>query len=209
MKIKLCGFIDQKNADLAAEYGADFIGFIFYKNSSRYISPQNAGKIAANLPKKIKKVAVLVDANNQEIAEIIKYLQPDFLQLHGEESAARLDEIKKLFNLPIIKAIAISSAEDLAQIKNYEAADLFLFDTKISGQSGGSGQIFDWKLLKDLPTAKKWFLSGGLNIDNITSALEISGADMIDLSSGIEEEKGVKSPKLIKELMIKFGHLPN
>jgi phosphoribosylanthranilate isomerase len=134
-------------------------------------------------------------------------LQPDFLQLHGKESNQRIEEIKKLFGLPIIKAIGIGSPQDLLEIKQYNSADILMFDTKIKDQTGGSGKNFDWKILQNLNTNKKWFLSGGLNIKNLEEALKITNAEMVDLSSGIEEIRGIKSSRLINAFMDKIKDL--
>jgi phosphoribosylanthranilate isomerase len=199
IKIKLCGFKNKSDIDLAVSCGADFIGFIFHPDSARYITALEAQKISADIPPTVKKVAVLVDAENSKIAEIVKNLRPDFLQLHGNENVQRVAEIKNLFKIPIIKAIAINNDADLLLVKDYEKfAELFLFDNKINNSSGGTGTSFDWEIMQNLKTNKLWFLAGGLNIKNIDMAIEISGAKMIDVSSGIEEIKGVKSPKLIK-----------
>ena len=200
MLTKLCGFTDLKTTTIAITNGANFIGFVFYALSTRNISPKQAGQIATQIPPNIKKVAVIVDATDDEIFNIIQYLKPDFLQIHNT-SKQRIIDIKNRFNIPIIKAFSVAKAQDLEIIKDYEPiVDLFLFDTK-SDEIGGSGKNFDWQILKNLDTKKGWFLSGGLNIANIDEAIKISGAKMIDLSSGIEEIKGIKSPKLIRDFM--------
>ncbi|MDA0902607.1 MAG: phosphoribosylanthranilate isomerase [Proteobacteria bacterium] len=202
VKIKLCGFSDKNTVDLAAKLGTDFLGFIFHQNSPRNISHSKAKEITADIPINVKKVAVVVNAENETIAEIVDNLKPDFLQLHGDESPERVNEIKEAFNLPIIKAIAISKEEDLLKVKEYEdLVEYFLFDTKVDNLRGGSGKTFDWSLLKKLKTSKNWFLSGGLNINNIDLALKITGANMVDISSGIEEIKGLKSPTLIENIL--------
>lgn len=201
IKTKLCGFTNLETTNLAVENGADFIGFVFCAKSPRNISPAQAGEITRAIPESVKKVAVIVDASDAEISKIIKYLEPDFLQLHGEETPERVLQIKSQFQIPIIKAFRIDDEQDLEQIKNYEEiADLFLFDTK----NAGSGQNFDWKILENLQTKKGWFLSGGLNIGNIEKALILTKAKMVDLSSGIEEIRGIKSAKLISDFMNKI-----
>lgn len=210
IRVKLCGFTNKTTIDVAINSGANLIGFIFHKNSPRNVEPSKVGELINNLPNKIKKVAVFCNPDNQRIKEIIFYLKPDFLQLHGGETPERIWEIKNLFNIPIIKAIGIADKNDLNQIKLYEeVADLLLFDTKIKDSFGGSGKVFDWKILQNLQTKKEWFLSGGLNINNIEEALEITKAKMIDLSSGIEEIKGIKSAKLITNFMNKISELNN
>ncbi len=210
LKTKLCGFTNTKSLICAIENRVDFIGFVFYPPSPRNISPKKAQEICQESQlatlKKISKVAVIVEPDNNQISEIIQHLQPDFLQIHSDNKF-RILEIKSLFQLPIIKAFSINGVIDLNNIKEYEEiADLFLFDTKTS-QIGGSGKNFDWHILQNLTTTKQWFLSGGLNIDNIQEAIKISKTKMIDLSSGIEEFKGEKSSVLIEAFMNKIKSL--
>lgn len=205
MKIKLCGFVTKETIDFALKYQPDFMGFIFYPPSKRHITFDQAREISKINFGKTAKTAVIVNENNQNISQIIDNLKPDYLQLHGEEAAQRCQEIKDKFNLPIIKSIAISNDSDPIKIqkniKNYhKIANFLLFDTKTS-QKGGSGHNFDWKILPKLYLEQDYFLSGGINIDNIAQAAKISNAKIFDLSSGIEEIKGVKSLDKIKNLM--------
>lgn len=203
IKTKLCGFTTQETVDLAVELKVNFIGFVFYPKSPRHVSPKKAGEIARNIPRSIKKVAVIVDAQDKKIREIIKFLDPDFLQIHSSKKS-RILEIYNQFQIPIIKAFPISEAKDLEAVQDYDhIAEMFLFD----GKSSGSGESFDWKILQNFRSRKKWFLSGGLNSENIDLALKITGAQMIDLSSGIEETRGVKSFKLIKDFMAKIDSI--
>ncbi len=200
MQTKLCGFTTKETVDLAVKSGAEFIGFVFYPKSARNISPKRAAEIAHDIPRSVRVVAVIVDAQDKKIREILKYLQPDFLQIHSSKKS-RILEIKNQFQIPIIKAFPISETQDLELVHDFEnIVDMFLFD----GKSSGSGESFDWKILQNFKTKKRWFLSGGLDIKNIEEALKITGAKMIDLSSGIEEIKGTKSPKLITEFMNKI-----
>lgn len=202
IKVKLCGFKEKVDVDLAVSLNVDFIGFIFHSSSPRNITPEKAKEISVNIPARIKKVAVVVSAEDKKISEIISHLKPDYLQLHGNETPERTAQIRKIFSIPVIKAFPIGSAQDLLRVKDYEKeADLFLFDSKINSYSGGTGISFNWKILQGLKTTKKWFLAGGLNINNIEKAIEESRAPMIDISSGIEEVRGIKSQKLIKELV--------
>lgn len=199
MKVKLCGFTDKQSLEAAVSKNCDFIGFVFCKNSIRYISPTEAGKISKIIPQNIAKVAVVVDENFDALKEISNEISPDFFQFHGSETTEFLKEFRNKFpKIGIIKAFKIENEVDLNQAKNFEDfADYFLFDGKVAG----SGNSFDWKILKNYQGVKNWFLSGGINAKNIDEALRITGANMIDISSGIEEIRGQKSPKLIKELM--------
>ncbi len=202
MKVKLCGFTKEDSLLAAVRAECDFIGFVFYEKSPRYINVDDAAFLAKKIPTKIAKVAVLVDPEFDFLTEISAKIFPDFFQFHGQENIDFLSEVKQKFpQIKIIKAFKINDSKDLIQAKKFEnLVDLFLFD----GANPGSGKSFDWKILKNFSSKKDWFLSGGLNYKNIDSALEISGAEMIDISSGIEEIRGEKSPKLIHELMAKI-----
>ena len=205
LQIKLCGFREEETINFASKFPIDFLGFIFYKKSPRFVDIKDISQITKNIPAHIKKVAVTVDASDEELKSIIKELKPELLQLHGDEDLPRVKEIKKLFNLPIIKAFRIASKNDLTPIKDFEEiVDYFLFDTKAGNEKGGSGKSFDWNILKDLRTNKPWFLSGGIGHKNIAEALKISGAQIIDLSSSLESTKGVKSKELIQKFISKL-----
>ncbi len=200
MKIKLCGFTEIESVKTAIAQKCNFLGFVFYENSPRNISVQKACEIGSKIPKQVFKVAVTVDADFNFLQKIAQNFAPDFFQFHGNESLEFLALAKQKFpKIKIIKAFKICGEQDLVQIKNFENyADFFLLDAK----NAGSGEKFDWKILQNFISKKDWFLSGGINIDNIEEALK-SGAKMIDISSGIEQIRGKKSSKLIEELMKK------
>jgi phosphoribosylanthranilate isomerase len=205
MKVKLCGFTEKNSLAVAVKEKCDFLGFVFYEKSPRFITPENAALISKDVPKKIGKVAVVADFSLDQLEKILAIFKADFVQFHGEESLDFLKNFKKKFpQIKIVKAFRITKVEDLNQIKNFEnLADFFMFD---SG-NGGSGKKFDWEILKNLKTKKDWFLSGGLNAGNIAEAIKITGAKMIDISSGIEKVRGQKSPELIEEFMAKIRQL--
>jgi phosphoribosylanthranilate isomerase len=209
MKIKLCGFTDLNSAEVAVAEKCDFLGFVFCDKSPRNISISSATIITKSLPKTVAKVAVVSDLNHNEIEKIANELTLDFFQFHGNESVSFLTKFHQKFPaIKIIKAFKIKEKNDLKAIKKFEnIADIFLFDSC----AAGSGKSFDWKILQNFSSKKPWFLSGGLNINNIEEAIKITGATMIDISSGIEKIHGKKSPKMITELMIKirknFSHV--
>jgi phosphoribosylanthranilate isomerase len=157
------------------------------------------------LPEHVGSVSVLVDPYDDFLSQVQSIFAPDFVQLHGSETPMRVQAIKKKFpKIKIIKAFRIKEAKDLEHVKNFEdVADLFLLD----GAKPGSGKSFKWEMLKNFSTKKNWFLSGGLNTNYLDEALKISGAKMIDISSGIEKYPGQKSPELIQELMTKVGNV--
>lgn len=202
MKVKLCGFSEESSLQVAINEKCDFLGFIFVEKSPRFITPKKAAAISSKVPSTIAKVAVVANANFDFISEIVAEFSPDFFQFHGSETVDFLKEFHQKFpQIKIIKAFGIADSSDLKAVADFEnIADLFLFD----GKNSGSGKKFDWKILQNFSAKKDWFLSGGLNFDNIDEALKITNARMIDLSSGIEEIRGQKSPQLIKEFMKKI-----
>ena len=202
MQVKLCGFSEEKSLQVAIEENCNFLGFVFVEKSPRFVTLRQAAQLAKKVPSHIAKVAVVVDADFDYIKEIVANLAPDFFQFHGHESVEFLREFKNFFpQIKIIKAFAITNSNDLIKVKEFEEiADFILFDSKIAG----SGTKFDWKILQNFSCKKNWFLSGGLNVHNIDEALITTGAQLIDLSSGIEEIRGQKSPKLIREFMAKI-----
>lgn len=202
MKVKLCGLTESKSLLVAIENNVNFIGFVFYEKSPRNISCEKSAELAKLIPSHIQKVAVVVNPSLELLHNITSTLQPQYFQLHGSENKERILEIKKVFPcIKIIKAFSISGKSDLEQSLDFtDLIDIFLFDNA----AGGSGKSFDFAILQNFSCTKDWFLSGGLNVHNIEEALKITGAKMIDLSSGIEKERGIKSPELIQEFMHKI-----
>lgn len=204
---KICGLKTQEAIEAAIEGGAEYLGFIFYPPSPRNITPEDARKLLSYIKKRVKKVAVAVDADDKLLQKIIDSLQPDFLQLHGNEAVSRVMEIKRKFKLPVIKAVKISTGDDIAAAGAYQvAADILLFDARpnenVPGMlPGGNGLTFDWYALAGRNFAKPWILSGGLSSANVAKAVEITGAKIVDVSSSLENEPGQKDPKLIKEFL--------
>lgn len=202
MKIKLCGFTELKTIKTAIDYGCDFLGIVFVKNSIRYVNPKESKKLSSIIPNNIHKVAVVADETLENLQIINQNFQPNFFQLHGEENIEYIENLRKKFpNITIIKAISISKKNDLDKIKNFENyVDYFLLDNK----NPGSGKTFKWEFLKDFKSAKPYFLSGGINLTNLDEAIKIANPEFIDVSSGIEEIRGFKSSKLIIEILQKI-----
>lgn len=194
--IKICGLKTPEAVERAVRRGATHIGFIFFEKSPRNIEPDIAGKLADPVRGSVKIVAVTVNANNDELDEIIDLLKPDILQLHGSESPERVLSVKALYGLPVMKVFSIRDADDLAKIDPYIGiADSFLFDAKAPAGSelpGGNGVSFDWSVLHSLDEGVNYMLSGGLNADNVAEALAKTGAGGLDVSSGVESAPGVK-----------------
>ena len=201
MKIKLCGFKEIETLKTAIETKCDFIGFIFCEKSPRFINVLKAAEISQIIPQDISKVAVIVDADFDFLTEIANKFKPEFFQFHGNEDVEYLKKAKETFpNIKIIKAIKVEDENVQNLVETFQNhCDQILFDNK----TAGSGQKFDWKYLQNIITQNDFFLSGGLNIDNIDEAIKVTNAKMIDISSGIEEIRGEKSAKSIIEFMNK------
>lgn len=201
LDIKICGLKTEEAVDRAVALGATHLGFIFFEKSPRYIEPADAGRLADRVRGEAKIVAVTVDADSDDLDEIVDLLRPDMLQLHGRETPERVLNIKAVTGLPVIKALSIQTADDLKKIGPYEGlANRFLFDAKPPKNSelpGGNGVSFDWRLLANLDPSIDYFLSGGLNRDNIGEALRIARPQGIDTSSGVESSPGVKDLNMI------------
>ncbi|HJR55993.1 MAG TPA: phosphoribosylanthranilate isomerase [Rhizomicrobium sp.] len=202
--VKICGLTSVEAANAAARAGATYGGLVFHPASPRNLSLEAAWGIASALRGKLKFVALVADADNDMLAAVIDAVRPDFLQLHGHESVARTQDIRVRFGA-VIKALPIAEAADLAAIAPYDAvADMLLFDAKPpkgAARGGGHGAAFDWTLLKDRSFSKPWLLAGGLTSENVARAIALSGATMVDVSSGVESAPGVKSAEKIVQFI--------
>ena len=201
VEIKICGINSYESAK--ASIGAEYIGFVFYPKSPRFLNAFDAKEIASYLNPTQKKVGLFVNADINVIKYISDFVNLDMIQLHGDETIEDIKIIKKMIKKPVIKALSVGTYKDIKDFKKIEeVCDMILFDSKTSlGISGGTGNSFDWNLLKDLKLKKKWMLAGGLNINNIENALSITNAPVIDVSSGVEKKKGIKCEKKIKNLI--------
>jgi phosphoribosylanthranilate isomerase len=203
LDIKICGLKTEETVDRAVALGATHIGFIFFQKSPRHIEPADAGRLADRVRGRAKIVSVSVDADNDDLDELIDLIRPDILQLHGKESPERVLTVKAMTGLPVMKAFPIQTAEDLKKIDAYDGiANRYLFEAKPPKNSelpGGNGVSFDWQLLTALDASVDYMLSGGLNKDNIAEALAIARPRGIDLSSGIESSPGVKDLGMMDE----------
>lgn len=199
--IKICGIRSAEAVEAAVRASATHIGFVFFEDSPRNIAPAQAHKLAS-LVSGIKAVAVTVDADNRALDEIVGQARPHMLQLHGAETPDRVREIKARYRLPVIKALAIAEASDVKAAHDYQGvADFLLFDAKPAALPGGNGLVFDWKLIGDETWRAPWFLSGGLNADNVAEAVARSRARGVDVSSGVEKSRGEKDPQLIEKFV--------
>ena len=199
--IKICGLKTAEAVERAMARGATHIGFIFFAKSPRNIEPDLAGRLADAVRGRVKIVAVTVDADPDDLDEIVDLLRPDILQLHGKESPERVLEVRAMYGLPVMKAFSVREAADLERIDPYIGiVERFLFDAKPPAGSelpGGNGVSFDWRLMQSLDAGVDYMLSGGLNKDNVGEALQVTRAPGLDVSSGVESAPGVKDLAMI------------
>lgn len=204
LTVKICGLSTPETLDAALVAGADMVGFVFFPPSPRHVSLDVAEKLGRQA-KKAVKVALSVDADDALLANSIEALRPQILQLHGKESVARIRDIKQKFGLPIMKAIAVETAADLAALPGYAAVcDRILFDAKApkdATRPGGLGAAFDWHLLEGLDLKLPFMVSGGLNAENVAEAVRITRAGGVDISSGVESAPGIKDPEMIRNFI--------
>ncbi len=203
-KVKICGITTPEALNTAIRSGARFIGLVFYPKSPRNISFNTAHHLAKSVPTGVRTVALFVDPDDALLERVLGGIQIDMVQLHGNESPARVQEIKDKYHVQTIKAFRIANESDLSQVESYSAAaDWFLFDAKPKNATlpGGTGQSFDWAILKDRTWSKPWMLSGGLNPDNVTDALTLLHPDAVDVSSGVESAPGQKDLKRITKFI--------
>jgi phosphoribosylanthranilate isomerase len=200
--VKVCGLSTPETLDVALDAGADMVGFVFFPPSPRHLNLATARDLGKQASGRAIKVALTVDADDATLANIVEALAPDILQLHGKETVARLRDIKQAFGLPVMKAIAVESAADLAQLPGYAAvADRILFDARAPKEAtrpGGLGAVFDWHVLEHLDLKLPFMVSGGLNAGNVAEAVRVTRAGGVDVSSGVERAPGIKDPDMIR-----------
>jgi len=196
VKLKICGLRD--NVQEVAELCPDYIGFIFYKKSPRFVG---VGFTMPEFSKEIKKVGVFVNENIEIVVQLVRKHQLDYVQLHGDESATYCQECQK-HGIGVIKSFGIQDDFDFRQLAPFEDfVDFFLFDTKTSA-FGGSGKVFNWKLLQNYRLEKKYFLSGGISLDNIgeLSKIDLEKVHALDVNSRFEIEPGLKDLDMLLQL---------
>jgi phosphoribosylanthranilate isomerase len=200
--VKICGLSTRETLDVALEAGAEMVGFVFFPPSPRHLSLETARELGNAAKRRAAKVALTVDVDDLTLANIVDALQPDLLQLHGRETVARLRDIKQKFGLPVMKAIAVETAADLAALSGYAGvADRILFDARAPKEAtrpGGLGAVFDWHVLEKLDLRLPFMVSGGLTAENVAEAVRVTRAGGVDISSGVERAPGVKDPEMIR-----------
>ena len=207
-KIKICGIKKIETLKCCIQNNINYFGLIFYKKSPRFVSYESAlDLINYSKNKNISSVGVFVNENIEYLNKMIKKLNFNFVQLHGKENDEYIKEIKKNHNTKIIKVISVSTLNDIKKVTKYPNSDLFLFDYKPSKKElpGGNAKKFNWSLLRGIKIEKPWFLSGGININNINDIKNYAIPYGIDVSSGVEEKPGIKNNKKIVSLINTYG----
>ncbi|HSI88539.1 MAG TPA: phosphoribosylanthranilate isomerase [Pyrinomonadaceae bacterium] len=197
-KVKICGITNPDDARRAADLGADMLGFNFFEGSSRYLAPSAAYGIGGVIPAGILKVGVFVNARSQSISEIVAFAGLDAVQLHGDEDAAFIRELRNETGAKVIKAFRVGPNPANFPVGKFDA-DFILLDTFSADAYGGTGNAFDWKIATevwDMPA--NGFLAGGLTPENVNAAIEIARPFAVDVASGVESSPGIKDPRKLE-----------
>ncbi|MBV8683113.1 MAG: phosphoribosylanthranilate isomerase [Caulobacteraceae bacterium] len=209
VRAKICGLRTPDTVRAAVEGGAGFAGFMMFDRSPRNIVPRDAARLALPIRGRLRIVAVTVDPSDALVDEIASELRPDLIQLHGRETPTRVREVAARSGAGVIKVISVSGPEDLEGVSVYaDVAEHLMFDTKLpsaSDRPGGAGARFDWSILSGRRFARPWFVAGGLDPWNVAEAMRVTGAPLVDVSSGVERGPGLKDPALIRAFLEQVG----
>ena len=203
--VKICGLSDRHGLDAAVRHGARMVGFNFFERSPRHVSFEEVAALTRHVPDGIERVGVTVDAGDDMLRMAIAAGRLSVVQFHGTEDVRRLAEVRERFGVKVMKVIRVAGAEDLRQVSLFGGvADFVMFDAKPpqgATRPGGNATAFDWRILAGHPVASPWILSGGLDAGNLRTAVETSGATMVDVSSGVETSPGHKCAARVAEFM--------
>ncbi|MBU1091183.1 MAG: phosphoribosylanthranilate isomerase [Candidatus Omnitrophica bacterium] len=198
VRVKICGITNSSDAKASIRAGCDALGFVFYRKSARYITPDKANVMIKDLPKKIKKIGVFVNAKEDYIRRVARLCRLDMLQFHGNES---VQFCRKFRNHKVIRAFRVRDKIELDKISRYRTY-AYMFDTFRKDKFGGTGKKFNWNLLRSIDTIKKIiFLSGGLTDKNVGNAIKLIHPDWIDVSSSVEIRPGKKDHRKLKKFI--------
>ena len=198
-KVKICGLTTPDAMTTALEAGADFVGLVFHPASPRHLEIEVAAYLSSYVPAGVCVTGLFVDPTDETLRQTLENVRIDLLQLHGQETPARVGEIKAKFDKPIIKALPVATRDDLKASDAQTAADWLLFDAKgTPDMPGGNGLPFDWTLLEDFQSPRPWLLAGGLTPENVAEAVRRLRPPAVDVSSGVESGRGVKDAGKIR-----------
>jgi phosphoribosylanthranilate isomerase len=200
---KICGLSTPETVDAAVRFGARFVGFVTYPKSPRHISTETMRALGQRVPKIVTRVGLFVDPDDALLDEKIAAGALDLLQLHGSETPERVAAIRRHTGLPVMKAIKVAAPDDVERgIAAYaQVVDRLMFDAAEGILPGGNAKSFDWTFLSGRTIPLPWFLAGGLTPGNVAEAVRVTGARLVDVSSGVESARGVKSVDLIRAFL--------
>lgn len=205
ISLKICGLATLDDVRACADAGANYMGLVFFEKSPRNISIDAARELALAAPLGLAKVALVVNPSDAELDAITETVPLDMLQLHGKETPERVSEVKARYGLPVMKAVGIADSDDLPKLESYfGVADQILVDAKPpkGGElPGGNGLSFDWRLIAGRRWPCPWMLAGGLTDENVSEAVRMTGAQQVDVSSGVEDAPGQKNAELIQNFV--------
>jgi phosphoribosylanthranilate isomerase len=196
-QVKICGLSDAVGFDAAVEAGADWVGFVFFPASPRFVTPETAAALSARVVGGPLRVGLFVEPTLASIAQVLDCVHLDVLQIYG--AAGELAAIRAAFGLPVWRAVGINHAADLPG--DSQNADRLLLEAKPpagANRPGGNATTFDWSVIRGWTSPAPWMLAGGLTPDNVAAAIRQTGAQAVDVSSGVERSKGVKDAALIR-----------
>lgn len=212
LETKICGIRSPDALAAAVSGGARYVGLVFYPPSPRALGPVEAAALARHVPTGMRTVGLFVEPDDELLDRVLGQVPLDMIQLHGDETPGRIAEIKGAVSAPVMKAIRVASEADLVSVPDYEAvADMLLFDAKpppvVTALPGGNGVPFDWTILAGRSWSRPWMLSGGLTADNLAESVRVTGATILDVSSGVEDRPGHKDPALIDAFLARAAAL--
>ena len=205
VRVKICGLKTREVVLAACDAGAAYVGFNFFQRSPRSVSVAEAADLSLSVTPGVVKVGLVVDPDDAELDELLARVPLDMIQLHGSETPERVRAVKSRTGLPVMKAVGVREAKDLAALEAHgRIADQILVDAKPPKGAtlpGGNGVAFDWELIAGRRWPVPWMLAGGLTAANVAEALRLTGARQVDLASGVETAPGVKDPGMIADFM--------
>lgn len=211
-QVKICGLTRPEHVAAAVEAGAAFVGFVFFPKSPRNLTPEAAATLALEVPPGVARVGLFVNPDDALLDAVLAVVPLDILQLHGGETPDRVAEIKARTGLPVMKAVGVAGPQDLDALWDYGlVADMLLVDAKAPKDAalpGGNGLAFDWRLLVGRKFLTPWMLAGGLTPDNVAEAVRLTGARIVDVSSGVESAPGEKDGALIRDFVAAAADVP-
>ena len=207
VEVKICGLDRPETVDGAVNAGAEMLGFVFYPPSPRNLTASAASGLTNRVPASVKRVGLFVDPTDEMITTVLNKNVLDLIQLHGNEPPERVTEIKDITRLKVIKVLKVTDIRDLKYVTVYQGvAEWLMFDALApkdmkGALPGGNALSFDWNILARANIPTPWILAGGLNLENVKEAMSTSGAKVVDVSSGVEKQPGVKCVEKIQSFI--------